>query len=743
MDKHISSTQKIYTYVIILLICIISITAAIMRCADLIKNNYLDQAKRNLADISIHNSEYLKDQIEMRYELLESIAKTLDLEPDKRKELIYLFKPVAESFNLKRIGFCDENGIAYATEGAPVNLSYRDFFQHSMAGEVYLSDVIKDAMDSNHEAITTMTMPIHDKDSNINGVAAITYTIENLNKELSIDIFEGAGSNFVFSDTGFINISSNPSILGIYDNIYDLLWAEMGYNYKSRNQLLSEIIDKSENENYASGTITIKGIKYYYHITPLSLKHIKSRWHVISIVPEEYLNQRFESTKKNLFRMEFFIFIFCFVSLFLLQLVSIRSQRFAKKLAFTSLVTGGPNDAKLAYIINKNHMNHGFLVHMAIENFKHTSLAIGPDKTQKLLKNTWTILLKNEKRGDYFCHSQDDHFVLFMGSTSDDELIVRLLDLQEKIHNEGLSENVSFIDPKFGISQIINGETAEDSMRKAEIAVSLALNSDEDFTFYDEERQQQHLHNQEIEDYFDTAIKKKELYIYYQPKVSAKTKLLTGAEALVRWNYKGTGIIRPDEFIPLLEQSGSIVKLDEYIFRSVCEKQAEWIKKGYKVVPISVNISKATLFQDNIVKKYLRIIEENELEPKYIQLEVTETLSSENFYSSLLNEFRYHGIKILMDDFGAGYTPLSLLNMRCFDTLKIDKSLVDNIQNTFGKDLLASVILMTKHLGYYLTAEGVEDESQYEFLKSIKCDDIQGYLFAKPEPEYEFQKRLV
>ena len=121
MDKHISSTQKIYTYVIILLICIISITAAIMRCADLIKNNYLDQAKRNLADISIHNSEYLKDQIEMRYELLESIAKTLDLEQDKRKELIYLFKPVVESFNLKRIGFCDENGIAYATEADPVN----------------------------------------------------------------------------------------------------------------------------------------------------------------------------------------------------------------------------------------------------------------------------------------------------------------------------------------------------------------------------------------------------------------------------------------------------------------------------------------------------------------------------------------------------------------------------------------------------------------------------------------------
>ena len=180
------------------------------------------------------------------------------------------------------------------------------------------------------------------------------------------------------------------------------------------------------------------------------------------------------------------------------------------------------------------------------------------------------------------------------------------------------------------------------------------------------------------------------------------------------------------------------------MFREVCHKQKYWLDKGFKVCPVSVNISRATIYGANVVDKYLGILDSFELPHEYIQLEVLESaISGKADIARILERFRLSGVHILMDDFGTGYSSLATLNMHCFDTLKLDKSLIDCIGEKDGETLLHYVIKMGRHLGLHITAEGVEYESQLSYLQEQKCDDIQGYLFSKPLHIMDYERLIT
>lgn len=746
MNKNIIRKRKLFSYAIIFLCGAICFFIAVARCAFKIEKNYLENLQENLADVSHQNSEALKGQMLLKQELLESIAMRFDLEPDIREENLYMFEPVAKAFDLKRIGFCDETGMGYATQGIGRNLSYRDFFQHSIRGEKYVSDILKDAMDDNQENVTVMSMPIHDKDGRINGICAITCKTDTLSNELSINTFEGNGKTFVFTETGNVSSTSDSSIVDLFDNLYDLLWAYNGVHFDSKWEMVHKMIQGGEEGKieHGRGELALKGNNYLYHIEPISLMDGNQIWYLMSLVPETYLQQRFHSTRNNLIKMIFFISLFSLTTFGLVQFLSLRQWKDSRNAAYNSPLTGGPNLSHMLKILERNPIQNRFMVAMRIENFKHTRLALGNKKIENLLKGIWEILASEEKSQDFFCHDKDDSFLLFMDLPSEVELKKRLLKIQMLIREETVSkEHVAWIIPKFGVTKIETLEKPLEAVRKAELAVHYALENEHSYVFYDEDKQNQQIEIQNYEDHFKQALKNREFLIYFQPKYSEHEKKLTGCEALVRWSFKNERMVYPDKFIPLLERNGKINRLDEYIFRRVCEFQKEWKSKGLQIVPISVNISKNTLFRNDIVQHYCKIMESYGIEPHEIQLEVTETLvASTNSMAGLLNSFREKGIKILMDDFGTGYTALSVLNKKCFDTIKIDKSLIDGISDPNGAQLIESVTEMIRKLGYTITAEGVEEEYQLKFLQTVNCDDIQGYYFSKPEPAESFEKRL-
>lgn len=263
---------------------------------------------------------------------------------------------------------------------------------------------------------------------------------------------------------------------------------------------------------------------------------------------------------------------------------------------------------------------------------------------------------------------------------------------------------------------------------------------------YDGPISRKHLKEQMIEASFENALKNKDFQVWYQPKFDAKTEKLCGAEALTRWINEDGTIVSPADFIYVFEEDGLIVRLDEYVFRTVCETIKEWMDSGLKVFPISVNVSRTSLHHKGLVRKYKTIVERVGIPIEYVPLEITESLAyGSNQIKEFTKELKRAGFRIDMDDFGTGSSSLASLNILPFDVIKIDKSLVDFIGTPDGNELVRHTIELAHFKHINVVAEGVETKEQLEFLRGLGCDAIQGYYFSPPmskEKSIEYLKKL-
>ena len=212
----------------------------------------------------------------------------------------------------------------------------------------------------------------------------------------------------------------------------------------------------------------------------------------------------------------------------------------------------------------------------------------------------------------------------------------------------------------------------------------------------------------------------------------------------MRWKKAEGTMVSPGEFIPLFEKDGLIVRLDEYVFRKVCSIQGERIRSGKKILPISVNLSRASIHYDNMICRYVKIVEENGIPFSSVPIELTETAALYNDrISKLIEKMVDAGFELHMDDFGSGYSSMTSLNQLPFDTLKLDKSLIDYIENFRGQQVIRHTISLAHSLGMKVLAEGVEKAKQVEILRSLSCDEIQGFYYARPLPWENFETKVI
>lgn len=241
------------------------------------------------------------------------------------------------------------------------------------------------------------------------------------------------------------------------------------------------------------------------------------------------------------------------------------------------------------------------------------------------------------------------------------------------------------------------------------------------------------------------ALESGQFVIYIQPKYELKTSQPRGGEVLIRWNDPQRGMISPGEFIPVFERNGFIVKLDYFVWETTCKLLRKWLDEGKEPYPLSVNISRVSLYNPKLVDIICGLVEQYRIAPELLQLELTESAYTSNQSSirETMETFRKRGFTVLMDDFGSGYSSLNVLKDIVVDILKIDmKFLSDADEKGRSENILASVVRMAKWLDMPVIAEGVERESQVLFLKSIGCEYVQGYYFGKPMPVEEFEKLI-
>lgn len=339
---------------------------------------------------------------------------------------------------------------------------------------------------------------------------------------------------------------------------------------------------------------------------------------------------------------------------------------------------------------------------------------------------------------------ESDHFVAYADG---EHIEKKLRDLFSRMKG---SKNGDSLPVKVGIYKCMNDGTGlATACDNAKLACSsISQNTNSEFAYFEEGLLEEAHFKNYIMQNFDAAVKNGWLTVYYQPVVRAMTSTVCGGEALVRWIDPEYGMIMPGRFIPILEETGQIFGLDLYVFEHVCMDHCTLKESGEDVVPVSVNLSRKDFLHDDLVEKLDAISRKYGVPREFTNLEITESafvgdIDRVGEHIRRLHELGYH---VWMDDFGSGYSSLSVLKNFAFDELKIDMSFLRNFDEK-SKKIITSIVRMAKEIGIQTLAEGVETEEQFFFLKNAGCEIIQGYYFSKPMPLDEtipfFQKRGI
>jgi diguanylate cyclase (GGDEF)-like protein len=386
---------------------------------------------------------------------------------------------------------------------------------------------------------------------------------------------------------------------------------------------------------------------------------------------------------------------------------------------------------------NKNKLA---LMFLDLDRFKWVNDTLGHAIGDRLLQSVSQRLENCLRKGDTLARFGSDEFALILPNVNrqGDAQVIAAKIMTELQSPFAIDEHELYITTSIGIALYPDaGVTTESLIRSADLAMYFVKDKGKNgFEFFREEMNEMSNARLTTERELRRAITNQELRVCYQPQVRAETEEIVGFEALVRWEHPDNGTVYPDDFIPIAEETGLILPLGEYILRTVCGDIRRWRGNGLRNVRVSINFSALEVEQDNFINNIVNALEEFELPGNSIEIEITENviMSDMSHVIQKLRELTQLGIKIAIDDFGTGYSSLSYLQQFPVNTLKIDKAFVGSIHvNEGGTSIVNAIIAMAKGLKLNLIAEGVETDPQLEYLKSLGCQEIQGYLFGKAE----------
>lgn len=430
-----------------------------------------------------------------------------------------------------------------------------------------------------------------------------------------------------------------------------------------------------------------------------------------------------------------------------------KTMTILQHLTFFDQLTGIPNETRLTQFMGMTIGQGRFA------SFCTNFLNI---KNMKLINSRYTdeagdaVMLSYAKQINDFAQIKGgiaarlggDNFLVFLPAAKEDEF----LDFMKNIvvtytRKSGQEINIK-VDSRVGYYYIKEGDGINEAMRNADVAAKLAKNAiHPDYIQFEESMKTQMIKIRQLEDNIPNAIDNEEFIVYYQPKVDISEKneyKVTGAEALVRWMKDGE-MIAPGDFIPVLEKSGLVSLVDFYVLERVCMDINGWLARGIEPVKISSNFSRRHLQDSDFADKIEEILNKYQVNPKYIEVEITESYDDEDMQALLRFEKRMHelGISLAVDDFGSGFSSLKMIKNIVADTIKLDKSIIDGIGEENADDIIVShIIQMVNCLGKGVIAEGVETEKQAQFLRKNGCNSIQGFLFSKPCAKEDFEKYM-
>ncbi len=418
-------------------------------------------------------------------------------------------------------------------------------------------------------------------------------------------------------------------------------------------------------------------------------------------------------------------------------------------------LTGLPNRLLLKDRIDQaiatapRHERQVAVLFLDLDGFKHINDSLGHPTGDKLLQSIAKRLVGCVRTSDTVSRQGGDEFVVLLTESRqwEDAVVVAERILKAVAQSHPIETHDLHVTTSIGVSVYPDdGEDAETLIRNADIAMYQAKERGRNsYQFFKPAMNVRAVERQSIESSLRSALKNDEFVLRYQPKVDMQTGLITGAEALIRWNHPRRGELAPGQFVSIAEDSGLIRQIGRWVLREACEQSRSWISGGLPPISIAVNVSAAELSDETYVQRLYATLSETGMDPSSLELELTESVLMRHAHSAaiILQARRKTGIQVALDDFGTGYSSLSYLRDFPIDSVKIDRSFVDEVTSVIeDTSIVKAVIGMAQNLGLRVVAEGVENADQLEFLRAHACDEAQGYFFSRPVDPDAFAELL-
>ena len=503
--------------------------------------------------------------------------------------------------------------------------------------------------------------------------------------------------------------------------------------------------DMAAGKQVLVGYYTDDNLHNFLQFVPLEM----NGWYMVSAVPAKYVEAQATQVAKLSLILFGVVFVVFYLLVFFIMRVREDSNRQLFTTAFVDPLTGADNfnrmceqfQSRLAGLNGK-----AALVLFDINKFKVINDLHGYERGNEVLKGVAQVLQQELAPEESFCRLAADNFVLHLKYDERRSFLKRLNTLGTQLkRNCTVADSCLMLDISFGIYEIIEDIPFYIMLDRAHLALEHAKTRTFDkCEFYDVADRDRIVAEQQIENTMEAALSNGEFEIYLQPKCDFVTGEILGAEALVRWNHDGR-IVRPDEFIPLFERNGFILKLDMFILEEAARHLAMWQANSMPVVPLAVNFSRLHLNDSRFIPQLRRIMAQYNVPNKLIEAEITESVIFNNLERAqeVVAGLHLYGFPVAMDDFGSGYSSLNVLKELKFDSIKLDKEFLSGFEeNPRAQKVIEGAINMIKNLGVKVVTEGVETREQADFLRKCGADLAQGYFFSRPVTVGTFEQLL-
>lgn len=698
-------------------------------------------ANNSIETIVKNDADNLKTEITEQKAILQSITNEILSDNIVDKEKIFeQYEKSDVTSKFVRMAIMQENGKTITNDDYEVDYSDEkdNFFSNN---EIRVSESRISKIDG--EEITIYSQAI-DLDKERIAILLIVKT-DSYKNIFSNKVFEGKGFSYIVNKQGNIVVSANTEIdsRNLIENIDKMLTGSSKERFESNQNKIEENI-----RNGISGTRTLQTVNGKYYMVYEAIE--ANDWAIVTFIPSKAIAAEVNNALLTTFILSIIVILVILSICIYIVISNNKKQKQLYEYAYIDPVTKRGNvyyfrkkgQEILDSIEISGTSSNQYILVLDINKFKMINKAYGYKTGDTILTGIGDVLERLLGAESLICRYSNDYFAVLFEYKED---IHRILNkLIRSIENLKIDDTTYNLSVNIGIYMITNEDNnISEAMDKAIIAHSASKGDVFDkFHIYDKTMERKLEKESKIEHEMNIALDNKEFKVYYQPKIDTRTENLYGAEALVRWEHEGR-MVPPSEFIPLFEKNKFILRLDLYIFEQVCSDMKMWKEKYGKEPVISVNVSREHFLDEHFLEKYMMIAAKYGVNTNKIDLEITESATIEEGIDiiEIMNKMKKLGFLISIDDFGTGYSSLSTIQDMPADILKIDKSFVDRIGKN-EKNIIDYILTIAKELNFMTIAEGVETKEQRDYLLENGCDIIQGYYYAKPMSEAEFEEYM-